>query len=102
MDLLTDAQLRVINEFRDRVKQSEKRLRETIQSRENRDSFLNVSNNDISISNPDLSKVSDFKIDRNETPQRVFGINHGQEIRASPYLETGPQRLLKPVVFNGI
>ena len=98
MDLLTDSQLRIINEFRERVRQSEKRLRETLDSKGLRDSNPNQQP-DTSYNTIDSLKGSDIKTNSYESLNNSRpGI---QKSSLSPLEETLPQRLLKPVVFNG-
>lgn len=98
MDLLTDSQLRIINEFRERVRQSEKRLRETLDSKGLRDANPNHQtesnyNTIDSLKGSDLKNSSFDTISNSHTGFQKSGIN--------PLEETLPQRLLKPVVFNG-
>jgi len=97
MDLLTDSQLRLINEFRERVKQSEKRLRETIQNKDSRNTTANYSTNDDSFIKQNISR--EYKHERSDS----YASNKDNSFSKGkvPPLEDKPQRLLKPIVFNG-
>ena len=99
MDLLTDSQLRIINEFRERVRQSEKRLRETLDSKAMKENTMNSQAQDIGLNSQEVSKISDLKLDKSDgfnntrdSFKKTDGVSLGDTI---------PQKLLKPIVFNG-
>lgn len=83
MDLLTESQIRLINDFRDRVKRTEQKKRN---SHHNEKSF------NTSICSEDHSEIK---------PKRLL-LDDSIKTKNSTVISPEPHRNLHPIVFNGI
>ena len=97
MDLLSQSQLKIINDFRDRVKQSEKRLHET----------FDESVHTIGLSTPgllpyvgthdEISRMSEIKQSKAEGGSNEIMIQDMSHLDMS----SPPQKQLQTFIFNG-
>ncbi len=97
MDLLSASQLKIINDFKERVKQSEKRLQDTFEESEHTVGLSTPGLLPYVGANDDLSRCSDLKQIRTEGTSNEIMIQDMSTFE----MQSPPQKQLQTFVFNG-